>query len=1003
MSSRPDSAPSLGRKRNVGFIELPDEALDVFSHYTQLPDWDVALVVSTVYDSYAVRMAEILQVPVLDVPNRLSLLSCGRVIVGNRPVSLLATVRELLAETAVEVIPVDEALQELGTAGPSSPGEEKPAANAPAAGSLNDGIWTEVATGTTADPAEPAAPGESAPEVEAGAETAGDGGVEAESSDWMAERWPGIAEEVETPIPRRDPVDAQSETEAEPAPAEDIAEGEPVAEAPPVADGTEAAPVQTADDEFRFAEEPEVEASETADADARMGPRSAEVAEVDLPDPEDEEPAAGESEPVTETEPFRKKESRQWSARMALPSEDARGPGETGPAEFRPAMPGGVMPEATVPEAAHPLGTAEHDAAQPSGSEEPEPAHVPAFDAGTLLGTDIGDRLGALALDTNEDRLLREILQLAVRATHAQTGSIMLLDEDGENLRIAVAQGLPPEVVADTRRKVGEGMAGEVFTSGTSRIVRGTVQGSSEGAAPGAPRESASVPILSDGRPIGVLNVNVNAEGSTLDDKALSLLTRFAKEASGAILKALDLRRLDGVQRREALLRQVDRLMALQESLPSRLHAVGDALGAALSADFVHFFVVDPLGRRLELQTPPRGTAVWHPKSQPLDKGFLGWAVRQGTPHLLGVAENGQDARAALICLPIQSSRPHALVVLENLPLAGSSSEKVMALLNRVVDRVQEVIGVEEGADAQELLYQLEMRVSDQVPQLLPLPPVQRTRAALELAVQLLAGEAAIWVPPHGARPVTSEPHTSRASGLLADARASLDLLSELVQDRGAVAGGSDAAGWDAKAPRGPAPYVGVSTGSEEGVLLLFFSPDETVGSPAQVPAQVLLRVLVKISEICSSRFSEKVAASASPPRKPMVANPRSALGPKDMEALIHQEWLRSRRYGHAFALTRFRLQPGGEGDPAVLRDFILREKRDVDFMAEVRPGVFVILSPEVDQNPDGLMRRLSDTWRRRAGSAPLEAEQRIFPRDGHAAMLYKAWVRGEGSASRAA
>jgi len=327
----------------------------------------------------------------------------------------------------------------------------------------------------------------------------------------------------------------------------------------------------------------------------------------------------------------------------------------------------------------------------------------------------------------------------------------------------------------------------------------------------------------------------------------------------------------------------------------------------------------------------------------------------------------------------------------------------VMALLNRMIDHVQEIIGVEEGVDAQELLYQLKMRVTDQMPQLAPLPPVQRTRAALELAVQLLAGEAAIWVPPHGARPVTSEPHTSRAANLLAEVRASLDLLSELVQDRGAVAGGSDAPGWDAKAPRGPAPYVGVSAGSEQGVLLLFFSPDETVGSPAQVTAQVLLEVLAKISEICSPGFTEKVAAAAPPARKPVAPNSQAVMDAKEMDALIHQEWLRSRRYGHAFALTRFRLKAGDEAGPARLGDFILREKRDVDLMAEVRPGAFVVLSPEVDRNPDGLRRRLSEAWRRRPGAAALEVEQRVFPRDGHAETLYHAWVRGEEASSRAA
>ncbi len=978
MSSRQDPSAPSGRKRNVGFIELPDEALDVFSHYTQLPDWDVVLVVSQVYDSYAVRMAEILQVPVLDAANRLSLLSCDRVIVGQRPMSLLATVREILEETPVEVVPVVDALRDLGISDmPASPRSEKPGDAERFTAPLDDGIWTDP------EPAEASAQpapdpgvdvnstveaGHGVDKVEAGAE------VEPDAGGWASNRWPGAVDEI-TFIPRRDPVKADPEAD----PTEVVATDRPMGD-PPAEDD----PAET------------LGSTETADTAPAFNPVSAEVAEVDLSDPEVEDDAAADrpveedladdgpadalaaNRPAEETSdddgPVRKRDSRQWTPRMVIPSGEARR----------------SVDSTAVAASAEPAAEA------PSG---------PAFDAGTLLGADLRERLGALALDENEDRLLREILQLAVRATHGQSGSIMLLDEDGENLRIAEAQGLSTEVVANTRRKVGKGVAGQVFASGTARIVRGHAPESVDHVEGRAYRESASVPILSDGRPIGVLNVNVDSEGFTLDDKALSLLTRFAKEASGAILKALDLRRLDGAQRQEALQRQVDRLMALQESLPSRIHAVGDALGAALAADFVHFFVVDPLGRRLELLTPPRGTAVWHPKSQPLDKGFLGWAVREGTPRLLGVAEDGREERAAMICLPIQSTRPHALVVLENVPLAGTSPEKIMDLLTRLVEHVEEIIGVEEGVDAQELLYQLKMRVSDQSPQLLPLPPVLRTRAALELAVQLLAGEAAIWVPPHGARPVTSEPHTARSANLLAEARASLDLLSELVQDRGAVAGGSDAAGWDAKAPRGPAPYVGVSaSGDAEGVLLLFFSPDETVGSPAQVPAQVLLEVLVKISEVCSAGGGEDIATAPEPAGgNPVVPNPRTAMGSKELEALVHQEWLRSRRYGHAFALTRFRLRTGGNEDPVDLRDFILREKRDVDLVAEARSGTYVVLSPEVDRNPDGISRRLSEKWRRRAGAEPLDVDQRVFPRDGHAERTYQAWLRGEEASGRAA
>ncbi len=916
MSEQPSPSSASGRRRNVGFVELPDEALDVFSHYTQLPDWDCVLVVSQVYDSYAVRMAEILQIPVLDVANRLSLLACDRVIVGNRPASLLASIQELLAETAVEVVALERALKELGMSAAPAPEGSAPEGEALAAGPLDDGLWGEPLAAT----------GGVDPEVR--------GERENDSGSLAWKRVPDspvVPDASRRARPDLEPISAAGDGDAVDGPALPVPMDTPPAPGPAADDGA-----QTGVDS-----EPELESAPPAETPA---------------------PVTG-SAPAEETAP------------LPVP-----GPAE----ESDPA------------------------AGTETGSPMPEAAPVAAgFDSGSLLGEELGRRLGPLALDPDQERMLADILGMAARATHAGSGSIMLLDRDARNLRIAVAVGLPAETVAAVRRPVGEGVAGTVFATGSPRVAKHPAPGASPDA---GGDESASVPILSEGRPIGVLNVTLEPGSPGLDEKAVALLTRFAKEASGAVLKALDLHGLEDERRREALLGQVDRLMGLQESLPVRLKAVGDVLGQALRADFVHFFVVDPLGRRLEIQTPPRGTTVWHPRSQPLDRGFFGLAMRAGRPQSLSAeAGEGEEPRAAMACLPIRTSRPRGLIVLENLPFGPGSVSEMNELLEAVGERVEALLRVEEGVEAQELLYQLKMRVTDQIPQLAALPPVQRTRSALELAVQLLAGEAAIWVPPHGARPVTSEPHNRRVSTLLAEARSGLDLLAEFVREKGAVAGGADAPGWDPRAPKGPAPYVGVAGSSEEGVLILFFAPDETAGSPAQVSPEVMIDLLLRMADLCSPEFRAQSAAGPTPvpPAAAPTAgasaalDPRAALPIAALRRQVHQEWIRSRRYGHSFALTRFALDPAAAGDDparsAILRAFLLREKRDVDLLSEVGPAAFVILSPEVDRHPDGVRKRLTDKWRTVEPELVLRTDQRIFPRDGHAENLYQGWIGGDG------
>ena len=58
------------------------------------------------------------------------------------------------------------------------------------------------------------------------------------------------------------------------------------------------------------------------------------------------------------------------------------------------------------------------------------------------------------------DRILTSLLEVAVMATGAEGGSVMVREEQGNVLRIRVAQGLAESVVADTRQSQDEGLAG---------------------------------------------------------------------------------------------------------------------------------------------------------------------------------------------------------------------------------------------------------------------------------------------------------------------------------------------------------------------------------------------------------------------------------------------------------------------------------------------------------------------------------------------------------------
>ena len=623
------------RKKNVGFVELPDEELDILNYFARQPDWEVALVVSLNEQSYAVRMADVLQIPVMESGNRLSLSSCDYLVVGSHPQSLLGGIVEMMEGTGVKILTLAEAHARIRAAEePSIPSEE---------GVLDD--------------------------------------------------------EMVRPGRITRPVDSK-----------------------------------------QFERPKELQTTGTAD----------------------------------------------WLS---------------------------VKPQ---------------------------------FDAGTLLGDDFKAKLESLPLDIGEDKLLREILSLAVQATHAQTGSIMLLDRDGEHLRIAAAEGLPGDIVANTRRRVGEGVSGKVFLRGEPVLVRGRVAESDNQEHRPRLREAACVPIMNDQRPIGVLNVNVESEETALTEESLKLLMRFAREASGAIIQALDLKDVQGEVRREALLRQVDKLLSLRDAIPARMRAIGEALRNTTRADFVHVYMVDPLGRRLELISPPQGSAHSGGRFHPMDRGTLGWVSRHGSIQHFELVDERTGHKTATVYMPVRTAHPHAVLVLENLPTDSQPLPELLALFKDVLQQITEFISVEEGVDAQELLNQLNLRVADQRAEFMALPMSQRARAILEFTTQLLAAESALWVPESG-RPVSTRPKDRRAAELLERAREDSDTLVSWIESKGAAAGGAVAPGWDSRAPRGPAPWIGVAHPRGEGALLVFFSPSEETGSPAQVPPHVLFEVLLHV------------------------------------------------------------------------------------------------------------------------------------------------------------
>lgn len=187
------------------------------------------------------------------------------------------------------------------------------------------------------------------------------------------------------------------------------------------------------------------------------------------------------------------------------------------------------------------------------------------YEVGNTLGT-------SLQLED----VLKKVMAESISLLEAKSGSLMLVDELKSELKMLVAQGLDEQIVTTTRVNLGEGISGWVAKEGQPRLLSGGSSGSENDG------ESAMcVPLKSQDRCIGVLNLSGRNSGKDFTPGDLKILTILASHAASAI---------DIAQLYQKVTSQVDHLEALYQ--------LGRILNSSLSLDEI---LPTALTRTLEL------------------------------------------------------------------------------------------------------------------------------------------------------------------------------------------------------------------------------------------------------------------------------------------------------------------------------------------------------------------------------------------------------------------
>src|SRR3712207_1021228 len=162
------------------------------------------------------------------------------------------------------------------------------------------------------------------------------------------------------------------------------------------------------------------------------------------------------------------------------------------------------------------------------------------------------------------DAVLDRIIESGIRLAGGDSGSIMLLSDDGRELVVTAAVGPKASIILGSRQPAGASVAGQALASNSHIMVRGRA-GGSNGLVSDHPQEldwGLVMPLRGPARLLGVLNINTTIAREGLSGERVSLLGILATQAAIMIEVGRLYQDLARKERRLELF--VDRFLRLQ-------------------------------------------------------------------------------------------------------------------------------------------------------------------------------------------------------------------------------------------------------------------------------------------------------------------------------------------------------------------------------------------------------------------------------------------------------
>jgi signal transduction histidine kinase len=253
-----------------------------------------------------------------------------------------------------------------------------------------------------------------------------------------------------------------------------------------------------------------------------------------------------------------------------------------------------------------------------------------------------------LSSELKVDNLLTLITSSAVEILDAEAGSLLLMTDDGKELEFKVAVGSSGQDLVGKRFPAKRGLAGEVATTGKPVIVNDAANDPRWGGEVAKGRFSTTavlaVPLIAQGRVIGVLEVLNKKSGGQYVKEDADLLTTFAGQAAIAIenarlFAATDQQLKERVEELQALERidvELNRSLDLQKVADiTRKWAIAQSgasaglLGLVVGSETKQLRILSQYGYNEEDYPEGSEGMLW-----PLDRGVVSRVMRTRLPDL---------------------------------------------------------------------------------------------------------------------------------------------------------------------------------------------------------------------------------------------------------------------------------------------------------------------------------------------------------------------------------